>query len=67
MENIYKYVMVLTSGIFHFPYRGVDVGRHSHSKTTEYKSAGSPLPPFKCNVLRESLSAESQNLRGWIG
>jgi hypothetical protein len=32
-------------------------------KTTEYKSTDSPLPPsFKCNILRESLSVDSQNI-----
>ncbi len=43
----------------------VDAGRPG-CKTTEYKRTDSPkdlpLPPFKCNVLRESLSVYSQNI-----
>ncbi len=32
-------------------------------KTTEYKSRDSPLASFfKCDVLRESLSVDSQNI-----
>jgi hypothetical protein len=30
----------------------------------EYKSSDSPPPLFKCNVLRESLSEDSQNIHG---
>ncbi len=50
------------SGILHYPHRGVDEGHHS-CKTTEHKITDSPPPPsFKCNVLRESLSVDSQNI-----
>jgi hypothetical protein len=49
-------------GFCHYPHRGVDTGRRN-CETTEYKSTDSLSPPsFKCNVLRESLSVDSQNI-----
>jgi hypothetical protein len=60
-DGEYKYSCNLR-GFCHYPHRGVDAGRHS-CKTTEYKSTESLLPPsFKSNVLRESLSVDSQNI-----
>ncbi len=48
---------------YHYPHRGVDAGRHG-CRTTEYRSAlQTPFSPsIKCNVLRESLSEDSQNM-----
>jgi hypothetical protein len=49
-------------GFCHYRRRGVDAGHHS-CKTTEYKSTDSPLLPFfKCNVLRESIYVNCQNI-----
>jgi hypothetical protein len=48
---------------FHCPYRGVDVGQH-RCMAIEYKITDSPLPPLLNvgNILRESLSEDSQNI-----
>ncbi len=64
MENIS--IEVLSTGILSLQYldRGVDAGRHG-CKTTEYRIQDyrlPSLPSIKCNVLRESLSEDSQNI-----
>ncbi len=51
-------------GFSHYPHRGVDAGQHG-CKTTEYRTrVQTPISPvsIKCNVLRESLSEDSQNI-----
>ncbi len=47
-------------GFCHYPHRGLDTGQHG-CKTTEYKSANSPLPlSIKCNVGTECLWEQSK-------
>ncbi len=59
-------------GFCHYPHRGVDAGRPG-CKSTECTDYRLPSPPsFKCNVLRENLSVDSQNipcapLKGVVG
>jgi hypothetical protein len=47
-----------TLGIWHYPHRGVHAGQDY--RVQEYRLFSLP-PSFKCNVLRESLSVDSQN------
>jgi hypothetical protein len=59
-DGEYKYSRGPTFGDFcHYPHREVDAGRHG-CKCTEYRLP--TYPSFKCNVLRESLSEDSQNI-----
>ncbi len=60
MENISR---GLPGGFCHYPHRGVDARQHG-CKTAEYgtKVQTPSSPCIKCNVLRESLSEDSQNI-----
>ncbi len=60
----WRILVEVPRGFCHYPPRGVDAGHHSCNlqdyRVQEYRL---PSPPsFKCNVLRESLSVDSQNI-----